>query len=598
MLTQEVIDALNKLEKKLNKKICCQDCLEIAETCEDGESVIWDSATSSWICGSGGGGGGVSSLESLTGDVTLSEGGNINLNIVGNDIEISATGVSLDSNQETTDTIDLTGQQITINPATGSTYGVVKLDDLFAQFERVDTYADLPDPTLHTDEYYHVVNSQGSAFWPGWIGGTFYSKGFYYSDGSAWEFVGEVPYQASQADVDAGIITDQFVSPATLASASKWATKNDSIQFKEEGVNLGAAGTVDTIDFVGSAVTATRVADVLTVTVTGSSPAVISPAQITADQDNYNPTGFLTSTMVRLDFDTGGRAITGFAAGTDGQRITLSNISANFGYYPGGHPDSSAGNRWLHGKDFIHYPYSNIDVIYDSTSGGWRIIGEENTEGKTGLFYEYNAGSTTAGDYGDVAFLAIGTGTVSANAATTSIPAAATFSTAASNAAGEVMHFIKGSFTFSAFGSAHNYAECFISIPTLSDGTETFTVELQITGTPNSTSLEPNNTVGIRYSHGIASGDWELFSQDNVGAESPDDLDIAVAANTTYKLGLWIDKARSETRAYINGNYVGRVTGNMPNAAACGARIILLKSAGSTARTLNVHSFSAGAIYP
>jgi hypothetical protein len=214
------------------------------------------------------------------------------------------------------------------------------------------------------------------------------------------------------------------------------------------------------------------------------------------------------------------------------------------------------------------------------------------------LFYEYNAGSTTAGDYGDVAFLAIGTGTVSANAATTSIPAAATFSTAASNAAGEVMHFIKGSFTFSAFGSAHNYAECFISIPTLSDGTETFTVELQITGTPNSTSLEPNNTVGIRYSHGIASGDWELFSQDNVGAESPDDLDIAVAANTTYKLGLWIDKARSETRAYINGNYVGRVTGNMPNAAACGARIILLKSAGSTARTLNVHSFSAGAIYP
>jgi hypothetical protein len=598
MLTQEVIDALNKLEKKLNKKICCQDCLEIAETCEDGESVIWDSATSSWICGSGGGGGGVSSLESLTGDVTLSEGGNINLNIVGNDIEISATGVSLDSNQETTDTIDLTGQQITINPATGSTYGVVKLDDLFAQFERVDTYADLPDPTLHTDEYYHVVNSQGSAFWPGWIGGTFYSKGFYYSDGSAWEFVGEVPYQASQADVDAGIITDQFVSPATLASASKWATKNDSIQFKEEGVNLGAAGTVDTIDFVGSAVTATRVADVLTVTVTGSSPAVISPTQITSDQDNYNPTGFSTATLVRLDFDTGGRAITGFAAGTDGQRITLSNISGNFGYYPGGHPDSSAGNRIITEKDFIHFPYQSIDIVYDSTSSGWRILSDYTNDRKTGLFYEYSAGNPNTGDNNALAALAISTGTTANTASTTSLPAATTAGISAGAASGHILYFSDAVVTYTSFGSSHQYVEAFISIPTLSNATDRFTIELQLTNTPSSTTLENNNTVGIRYQDDINSGEWELFSQDNAGAESVADTNVLVAINTTYRLGLWIDKANSEARAYINGTYVGRVTGNLPTASVNGARIIIIRTGGNTnARTVNVHRLAAGAIY-
>jgi hypothetical protein len=331
-----------------------------------------------------------------------------------------------------------------------------------------------------------------------------------------------------------------------------------------------------------------------------SAPITISPTQLAADADNYAPTGIGIASYVRISSDIGMRAITGIADSTAGTlEKTIINIGSYMLYFPMEHPDSDAAHRFTgNSGDFHLYPGKSCKILYDITSSRWRILDEENSEGKTGLFYEYNAGSTTAGDYGDVAFLAIGTGTVSANAATTSIPAAATFSTAASNAAGEVMHFIKGSFTFSAFGSAHNYAECFISIPTLSDGTETFTVELQITGTPNSTSLEPNNTVGIRYSHGIASGDWELFSQDNVGAESPDDLDIAVAANTTYKLGLWIDKARSETRAYINGNYVGRVTGNMPNAAACGARIILLKSAGSTARTLNVHSFSAGAIYP
>ena len=44
------------------------------------------------------------------------------------------------------------------------------------------------------------------------------------------------------------------------------------------------------------------------------SPAVISPSQITSDQDNYSPTGWADADVVRLDFDTGGRAITGFAA--------------------------------------------------------------------------------------------------------------------------------------------------------------------------------------------------------------------------------------------------------------------------------------------
>lgn len=82
--------------------------------------------------------------------------------------------------------------------------------------QRVNTYADLPDPALNTDKYFHVLNSQGTKWLPGSLGGTYYSKGFYYSNGTFWAFVGEVPYQAVQSDVDAGIIPDQFVSPATL----------------------------------------------------------------------------------------------------------------------------------------------------------------------------------------------------------------------------------------------------------------------------------------------------------------------------------------------------------------------------------------------
>lgn len=52
-----------------------------------------------------------------------------------------------------------------------------------------------------------------------------------------------------------------------------WATPSGgaqaSIQFQDEGSNLGAAGTVDTVDFVGAGVTAARASNTVTVTVPG-----------------------------------------------------------------------------------------------------------------------------------------------------------------------------------------------------------------------------------------------------------------------------------------------------------------------------------------
>jgi hypothetical protein len=42
-------------------------------------------------------------------------------------------------------------------------------------------------------------------------------------------FMGSFPFQATQLDVDAGTITDQFVSPNTLFNSSKWGTKQDTL---------------------------------------------------------------------------------------------------------------------------------------------------------------------------------------------------------------------------------------------------------------------------------------------------------------------------------------------------------------------------------
>jgi len=81
---------------------------------------------------------------------------------------------------------------------------------------RVDTYNDLPDPTEHSGEYYFVENSQGTAWLPGTMGGTYYKAGLYYSTGLVWKS-DKSPFQATLSDVISGVVTDQFVSPATLA---------------------------------------------------------------------------------------------------------------------------------------------------------------------------------------------------------------------------------------------------------------------------------------------------------------------------------------------------------------------------------------------
>ncbi|HEY0029138.1 MAG TPA: hypothetical protein VGC65_00155 [Bacteroidia bacterium] len=88
----------------------------------------------------------------------------------------------------------------------------------------VANYAALPLPASAPNKYYWVSASQGTSWLPGSLGGTFYPNGAYYSNAVTWEYV-NTAFQASQPDVDAGLISDQFVSPNTLENAAKWGTK-------------------------------------------------------------------------------------------------------------------------------------------------------------------------------------------------------------------------------------------------------------------------------------------------------------------------------------------------------------------------------------
>lgn len=89
--------------------------------------------------------------------------------------------------------------------------------------------------------------------------------------------------------------------------------EQDEIQFQDEGVNLGTSGTVDTVDFVGSGVTASRIGNAVTVTIPGE----------TADQDpiQYQDEGVnlgTAGTVTELDY-----VGAGVTATRSGNKITV-----------------------------------------------------------------------------------------------------------------------------------------------------------------------------------------------------------------------------------------------------------------------------------
>lgn len=106
------------------------------------------------------------------------------------------------------------------------------------------------------------------------------------------------------------------------ASASVPVSKQKSIQFEDEGTNLGTKGTVDEVDFTGTGVTATRTGDKVTVNIAagggGGSGDVTGPASSTNNNiATFNgATGKIIkdSGLSQASFDAAGAAAAAQAA--------------------------------------------------------------------------------------------------------------------------------------------------------------------------------------------------------------------------------------------------------------------------------------------
>lgn len=101
----------------------------------------------------------------------------------------------------------------------------------------------------------------------------------------------------------------------------------------------------------------------------------ISPSQITSNQNDYNPTGFSTAAIVRVNSDAVNRQITGFATGAANREFTVVNVGTFDITLRSEGSGSSAANRITfdsNGTSFILAPTESVTLFYDTTSSRWR----------------------------------------------------------------------------------------------------------------------------------------------------------------------------------------------------------------------------------
>lgn len=99
----------------------------------------------------------------------------------------------------------------------------------------------------------------------------------------------------------------------------------------------------------------------------------ISPSQITANQNDYNPTGLSTASVLRLNTDAS-RDITGLQGGADGRLIVITNVGSFAMVLKDESGSSTAANRFALAADITLATDQSVVLQYDSTSSRWRAV--------------------------------------------------------------------------------------------------------------------------------------------------------------------------------------------------------------------------------
>lgn len=195
---------------------------------------------------------------------------------------------------------------------------------------------------------------------------------------------------ASATSINKVAITAPATGATLTIADGKTLSANNTLTFAgTDGTTITFQGT-DT--YVGRATTDTLTNKTLTSpTITGPTlssdvllTGVISPANLSANTNNWSPTGLATAAVVRMGA-TAAINITGLAAQSSGTIVSLMNVGSNTITLTNLDASSTAANQFDLGANTAIGAGQSILLWYDGTSSVWRPVAGAGSGGGGGV---------------------------------------------------------------------------------------------------------------------------------------------------------------------------------------------------------------------
>lgn len=294
----------------------------------------------------------------------------------------------------------------------------------------------------------------------------------------------------------------------------------------------------------------------------------ISPAQITATQNDYNPTGLSNAKVMILTADQA-RSINGIAGGYDGRELLIVNGSTNADgdiILRTENTGSTAANRFTVDCDVVMEPGETANLRYEGSLSRWRVVGGRrkytgSTFRLTPFIYTDFLGAASA-DTGEATYAPwdvslISTGTQSKIAATANHPGILRFTSSTTTNSGGYCRTAVDSFLLGG-GEVTEFVFRIINLTTL-------TVRMGFIDTGTSADCTDGAYIEIP-STGAAVG---KTSNNSVRTTSATIATLSI--NTWYRARIAVNRDATAVDFYIfddNGNQLGaqQNTANIPTA--------------------------------
>jgi len=318
----------------------------------------------------------------------------------------------------------------------------------------------------------------------------------------------------------------------------------------------------------------------------------ITPAQITANQTTYNPTGAATAWIWALSADDGFRIIRTITAPAFNKRLTLMNVGSNAILLTNqdNFSGTTAANRFDFGRDVVLFPGKSLDILYNTTAARWKLVSNGLYDDVEQVYFNERFNAPVSGSSGDYSFWDF----VSENGIGGIAPVAGRFSgisvNTGSNPAG--LGYVAAKDVFfentNAAGTANwAYCKAVVKTPsTLSDASNDYTIRVGFADATGGGGA--NDGFYFDYNHANVSGNWGCNTT-NAGNTQRNNSGITVATSTVYVLEA-VFRPDLTAEFYINGSRVATNSSFVPGGTSDDMKVLaeIQKSVGTDQRDLQV----------